>query len=225
MVPTLNSMARSLKSIEKLEPVLRVPMDDNESCFEWLLESEHLGEIEKHCQDLSFSSKDLKSAFDNVDIMLLCNLEDHIRIIVHETKEKQRSDTVLTAWDELEGELVDKHEFSKEDVSKHQTAILSFLRLILDDRSTTDGSSYQDTRSGSIGNSSMIILDSDISLAGNQQPEFEAITKENYRSRVGDSDNLFLSQPTDAPKRPIRTSVLFVDRNNTGTSVPEVSLS
>jgi hypothetical protein len=219
MVPKLDKMKDILESLQKLEGVTRTVVGDSETEFEWALEGKAMSEVEHFREELELSSRELKRLFADIDTMLLCNLEDHIRIIINETREKQRSTSVLSSWDELEAELADEQDISEDDVRTHQKAILSFLRLEVEEWFISDNDGSLHTRSGSIGNVSSIMAISELSPADEQQPDPGTSLLGKSRSSVTESDSFLSLRMADAPKpRPKRISVLFVDLNNTGTS-------
>jgi len=220
MLPTLNTMTDILKGLQKLEGLIKTGVKDSVIEFEWALEGEQINQVDKLRRGLELSSLDLKSLFSNIDTMLLCNLEDNIRIIINETKEKQRSTSVLSSWDELETELVDIQDISEDDVRDHQKAILSFLRLEAEESFTIDVDGNMRLRSGSVGNASTLMLASDLSVAEEQPPDIGNVQPRKSHSSITESDSIPLSRVADVPKpRPKRVSVLFVDLNNTGMFV------
>jgi hypothetical protein len=224
MLPTLE-MTGVLKHLQKFEGVIKTLVEDNETGFDWALEGEPLSQVDRFRQELELCSRELKSLFGDIDTMLLCNLEDHIRIIINETKEKQRSASVLSSWDELEAELVDVQDISEDDVRTHQKAILSFQRLEAEEWFTTDSDGCLHIRSGSIGNASTIMPTSELSPADEQRPDLGNALPGKSRSSITESDSIPSSRMVDTPKpRPKRISVLFVDLNNTGTSFPLIIL-
>lgn len=217
MLPKLDKMKDILKGLQKLEGVVKKLVGDSETEFEWAFEGEVMSRVEHFREELELSSRELKRLFGNIDTMLLCNLEDHIRIIINETKEKQRSTSVLSSWDELEAELADEQDISEDDVRTHQKAILSFLRLEVEEWFISDNDGSLHTRSGSVGNVSSIMPTSELSPADEQHPDLGNTLLGKSRSSVTESDSIPSSRLADAPKlRPKRTSVLFVDLNNTG---------
>lgn len=221
MLPKLERMTEILKGLQKLESVVKTLVEDSEIEFEWAVEGEYLSQVENSRQELELSSRELRSHFGDIDTMLLCNLEDHIRIIINETKEKQRSTSVLSSWDELEAELVEEQDISEDDVRTHQKAILSFLRLEAEEWFTTDNDGCLHIRSASIGNVSTIVPTSEHSpgdAPGDEpRPDLGNALLGKSRSSVTESDSIPSSRMIDAPKpRPKRISVLFVDLNNTG---------
>ena len=210
MLPILERMTDILKGLQKLEGLIKTE-------FEWALEGEQMSQVDQFRHNLELSSLELKSLFSDIDTMLLCNLEDHIRLIINETKEKQRSTSVLSSWDELEAELVDVQDISEDDVRDHQKAILSFLRLEAEEWFTIDGDGSLHIRSGSVGNGSTVVLTSDLSPADEQPSDIGNALLGKSRSSITESDSITTSRMADAPKpRPKRISVLFVDLNNTG---------
>lgn len=219
MLPKLNKMKDILESLQKLEGVIKTLVGDSETEFEWALEGEAMSQVEHFREELELSSRELKRLFADIDTMLLCNLEDHIRIIINETREKQRSTSVLSSWDELEVELADEQDISEDDVRTHQQAILSFLRLEVEEWFISDNDGSLHTRSGSIGNVSSIMPTSELSPGDEQQPDPGTSLLGKSHSSVTESDSIPLSRIADTPKpRPKRISVLFVDLNNTGMS-------
>jgi hypothetical protein len=217
MLPKLEKMTDVLKGLQKLESVIKTFVGNSETEFEWAVEGEQMSQVECSRQELELSSRELKSLFGDIDTMLLCNLEDHIRIIINETKEKQRSTSVLSSWDELEAELVEEQDISEDDVRTHQKAILSFLRLEAEEWFTTDNDGCLHIRSASVGNVSTIMPTSEHSPGDEPRPDPGNTLLGKSRSSVTESDSIPSSRMVDAPKpRPKRTSVLFVDLNNTG---------
>ena len=215
MLPTLEKMTQILKSLQKQEGLIKTLVQGSETGFEWAAEGELMSEIDQLRHNLELSSLELKSVFGDIDTMLLCDLEDHIRLIVNETKEKQRSTSVLSSWDELQAELVDVQDISEDDVRAHKKAILSFLGLEAEEWFTTDSGGSLHLRNGSIGNASTIMMTSDISHADEQPSDIGDGLLGKSRSSITESESILVS---DGPKpRPKRISVLFVDLNNTGT--------
>lgn len=217
MLPILEKMTNVLKGLQKLEGVIKTSVENSETEFAWTLDGEPMNQVDHFRQALELSSMELKNLFDDVDTMLLCNLEDHIRIIINETKEKQRSTSVLSSWEELEAELVDVQDISEDDVRSHQKAILSFLRLEAEEWFTTDSDGCLHSRSGSIGNASTVMPTSELSPGDEQRPDIGNALLGKSHSSITESDSVPSSRMADAPKpRPKRISVLFVDLNNTG---------
>ena len=214
MLPTLEKMTHILKSLQKQEGLVKTLVQGSETEFEWAIEGELMSEIDLLRHNLELSSLELRSVFGDIDTMLLCDLEDHIRLIVSETKEKQRSTSVLSSWDELQAELVDVQDISENDVRAHKKAILSFLGLEAEEWCTIDSGGSLHLRSGSIGNASTMMT-SDISHPDEQPSDIGDALLGKSRSSITESDSVLVS---DGPKpRPKRISVLFVDLNNTGT--------
>jgi hypothetical protein len=221
MLPILEKMTDFLKGLQKLEGLIKTLVEGNKMEFEWAIEGEQMSAVDQFCHKLELSSLELKTLFADIDTMLLCNLEDHIRLIINETKDKARSTSVLSSWDELEVELVNVQDVSEDDVRTHQKAILSFLRVEAEEWFIVDGDGSLHVRSGSVGNASTVVLTSELSPADEQLTD---IGNALLHSSITESDSIPVARMADAPKpRPKRISVLFVDLNN--TSMLSLSLS
>jgi hypothetical protein len=229
MLPVLENLNETFKNLQDLAATLRRPSPDDEAGFEWTSDSAKLGFVDELGQDVEIATRQLDTLFSDLGTMVLCNLEDRIKIIVNETEEKQRSASILSSWDELVAELVDNQEILEEDVKNHEPAIKTFLHLLLDERKAENGDFYNRYRTGSISActvSSIGMMPPAPISSGNHGLVDPNASPQKSRSSLTESDSLVAARQTKPlVKRPKRASVLFVDLNNTGKSSSNVACS
>jgi len=220
MLPVLERLNEIFKNLQDFAATLRHPSPDDEAGFEWTSDSAKLKCVDELGHDLETATRELDVLFSDLGTMVLCNLEDRIKIIVNETEEKQRSASILSSWDELETELVDNQEILEEDVKDHEQAIKTFLQLLLGERKAENGDFYNRYRTGSLGactSSSIGMIPPIPTSSVNHVLDYSDDSPQKSRSSLTESDSLVAArQNKPLNTRPKRASVLFVDLNNTG---------
>ena len=220
MLPVLEKLNEIFKKLQECAAALRRPSLDDEAGFEWTSDTAKLVGVDALSDDLEIATQELDLLFSDLGTMVLCNLEDRIKIIISETEEKQRSASILSSWDELETELVDNQEIFEEDVKNHEEAIKTFFQLLLDERKAENGDFYNHSRNGSQDTralSSIGMMPPVATTSGNDVLDHSNDSPQKSRSSLTESEGLVAARRTKPLNtRPKRASVLFVDLNNTG---------
>lgn len=229
MLPVLEKLNDIFKNLQDCAATLRRPSSDVDVGFEWICDSTRMECVDELGRDVEIATRELDILFSDLGTMVLCNLDDRIRIIVNETEEKQRSASILSSWDELETELVDNQEILEEDVRTHEQAIKTFLKLLLDERKAEDGDFCHHYRTGSLGactSASTGMMPPLPILGANHVLDHSNASPQNSRSSLTESDSVLAARQIKPLKtRPKRASILFVDLNNTGKLSPCVVCS
>ncbi|KAL9621268.1 MAG: hypothetical protein Q9160_004289 [Pyrenula sp. 1 TL-2023] len=221
MEPIIKQINQTLDQLTRLESSFKFETSEGDTPYIWVCKDEDVQKASSLSKELDHGTGDLQVIFRDFGTIVLCNIEDRMKIIVREVKARERSKSILSSWDELEASLVDGLDVTTEDTQRHQEAIQSFLRLLTDDEEVRDVEAQARVDTSSITESSRSRV---------QFPPFNpppTPPKDNGRlidpakskSSLSSSDALSLSRPVPASKvKPKRTSVLFVDLSNTERS-------
>ena len=221
MLPVLTQLDRIMQELRDLEPDLKAPTPDEPEVMEWRQLPKHSQKLEGLCWELEEGDHELNAVFQDLGTMVLCNLEDRIKNLMAEIREKQRSTSVLSNWEELEIALVDDQEITTDDVQRHQNAVRSFVKVLLTvELENGDIDLPRHIRNGSIGGSASV---SAFPLSPDRGQAHTTTVGSSAQGKTGSSVTESDKTPIDRPfgmlgLKPKRLSVLFVDLNNTSTS-------
>lgn len=217
MIPILSDLDQSLKILQADLNYLRECSAESEDFISWSKDCLSFQEALHAADDLKTQTSALTSLFQDLGTLVLCSLDDRIKQILNETKDRQRSSSILYEWDELEQELIDDESISAEDVEQHKSAILSFMSHLLQEKEAADRANPAISNSGDT-------LEASSYSKSPVQPSPFARKGEGSTSEVAHStSSLSGSLPelswkaVGSPIKPKRISVLFVDWDNTGT--------
>jgi hypothetical protein len=226
MIPILSQLDDSLKTLQTLVVKLQGPVSEDEEVVGfWNSSCPSFEEAQKASESMTKRSIELSSLFKGLGTLVLCNLDDRIKQILNEIKDRQRSDSIFNDWDELEAELVDEL-LSAEDVERHKGAIMAFTKHLVEEKESAERVALTFSNSDTLEASSHSkSLASPIPLApvGRKSECSTSELGQNASSLSGSLDDLNWNNigPSIRPKR---ISVLFVDWDNTGISSYHVIL-
>jgi len=211
MEKVLSPLNESLSQIRELGDKLRSPTHDDEA--EWTVATPETSTIHPITEKLTQQTLDLDNLFRDMGTLVLANLEDRLKNILQETKERKRSHSLLHSWDELELELADGHDVRVDDVRSHRASIESFIKFSIEE--------HESSRRGSVTFSNCETLQESLN---SRIPSAASPRADGSISELGHSrSSLTGSVPSDTPwtgeglsNKPKRASVLFVDYNNEG---------
>lgn len=221
MEPIIKEINQTLDQLTRLESSFKFETSEGEVPYIWVCKDENVQKASRLSKELDRGTSDLQVIFRDFGTIVLCNIEDRMKIIVREVKARERSKSILSSWDELESSLVDELDVTTEDTQRHQEAIQSFLRLLTDDEEVRDVEAQARVDTSSITESSR----SRVKFPPFNPPPTppkdndRPIDPAKSKSSLSSSDVLSLGAPVPASKlKPKRTSVLFVDLSNTERS-------
>jgi hypothetical protein len=220
MIPILSQLDDSLKTLQAVVAKLQEAVSEDEDSGSWNCSCSLFEEAQSASEYMTKRSMELSSLFKDLGTLVLCNLDDRITQILSETKDRQRSNSILHDWDELEVELIDDESISAEDVQHHKGAITSFMKHLVEEKEAAERIHLAFSNSGTLEASSH-----SKSPVSPVSPSPIARKSEGSTSELGQSvSSLSGSLPelnwkgVGPSVRPKRISVLFVDWDNTGIS-------
>jgi hypothetical protein len=220
MIPILSQLDEYLKLLQAVVAKFQEPTTEDEESSSWNSCCPSFEDAQSTAEYMTKHSSELSLLFKDLGTLVLCNLDDRITQILNETKDRQRSSSILHDWDELEVELIDNELISTKDVQQHKGAIMSYMERLAEEKEAAERIYLTFSNSDTLEASSH--SKSHISPV---QPSAIAQKSEGPASQLGQSVSSNLeSLPESSWKgvrpsvRPKRISVLFVDWDNTGTS-------
>src|SRR6266498_3144511 len=128
MIPILSQLDESLKTLQAVATKFQETGSEDGDSGSWNSGCPSFEEAQSACAYLKKRCMELGTLFKDLGTLVLCNFDDRIQQILSETKDRQRSSSILHDWDELEVELIDDELISAEDVQHHKGAITSFMK-------------------------------------------------------------------------------------------------
>lgn len=220
MIPILLQLDESLKVLQAVVAKLQEPATEDEESGSWNSSCLSFEEAQSASEYMAKRSTELSSLFKGLGTLVLCNLDDRITQILNETKDRQRSSSILHDWDELQVELIDDELISAEDVQHHKGAIMSFMKQLVEEKEAAERIYLTFSNSDTLEASSHSKLNVSPVQPGPIDRRSEGPASELGESVSSHSGFLPESGWKDVRPsvRPKRISVLFVDWDNTGTS-------
>ncbi|KAL9115515.1 MAG: hypothetical protein Q9227_000836 [Pyrenula ochraceoflavens] len=218
MEPIINQINQILRQLTRMEGIFKVSTPESELGYIWTCRERDILEADRLSEDLANKTDSLQVIFRDFGTIVLCNIEDRIKLIVGEVKARERSKSVLSSWEEMESNLTGNMDVTAGDVSRHQEAIQSFMRILTDDQELKDMEAQARNETGSIGESSRSRIG--FGSFTSPPPLSESLPNRlgfaKSRSSLSGSEALEISSAIEVARmKPKRTSVLFIDLNNT----------
>lgn len=221
MEPIIKQINQTLQHLIRLEGRFKSETPDGDVPYVWICKDEDVQKGSRLAQELDTGTGDLQVIFKDFGTIVLCNIEDRMKLIVREVKGRERSKSILSSWDELESSLVDGLDVTSEDTHRHQETIQSFLRHLTDDQEVRDVEAQARVDTSSITESSRSrVIYPPFNPPPTPPKDGKSIANQpKSKSSLSSSEALSLIQPIPTNKvKPKRTSVLFVDLSNTERS-------
>jgi hypothetical protein len=220
MIPILSQLDESLKTLQAAVEKFQEPITEDDHSGSWDSSSHSFEEAQIASGCTTKRSMELSSLFQGLGTLVLCNLDDRITQILKETKDRQRSISILHDWDELEMELIDNELISAEDVQHHKGAIISFMKQLVEDKEDAERIYHTISNSDTLELSSHSKSNILPERAGPITRNSEGPASESGQSVSSLTGSLVESSwnGVGLSVRPKRISVLFVDWDNTGIS-------
>lgn len=219
MIPILSQLDEHLKLLQVVVAEFQEPTTEDDESGPWNSNCPSFEDAQSASESMTKHSKELSSLFKDLGTLVLCNLDDRITQILNETKDRQRSSSILHDWDELEAELIDDELISARDTQQHKGAIVSFMKRLVEEKEAAERMYMTFSNSDTLEESSH-------SKSHASPVQSSPVTKnsEALASDLGQSVSSHLESLPESgwrgvrpSVRPKRISVLFVDWDNTGS--------
>lgn len=221
MEPIINQINYTLRQLTRLEGSFKSETPDGNVPYVWVCKDQDVRKASALSQELDKGTDDLQVIFKDFGTIVLCNIEDRMKLIVREVKARERSKSILSSWDELESSLADGLDVTTEDIQRHQEAIQSFLRILTDDQEVreVEAQARIDTSSITESSRSRVIFPPFNPPPTPPKDQHSRTNQPKSKSSLSSSEAFSLTLPVPLNKvKPKRTSVLFVDLSNTERS-------
>lgn len=220
MISVLSQLDDSLKTLRALVVELQGPASEDEAHLGfWNSSCSSFEMAQKASENMTKHSVELTSLFKGLGTLVLCNLDDRIKQILNEIKDRQRSDSIFDDWDELETSLVDEL-LSVEDVRRHKGAITAFVKHIMEEKESVErinpDFSNSDTLEASSNSKSPVSAAQPAPIS--RKSEASTPELEKNASTLAEPAGDLNWKDIGLSVKQKRISVLFVDWDNTGIS-------